>query len=59
MEGMEFQDAPQPDAGGPASAPAGPPGIGAVLRQTRIAQGLSLFVLAHELNLSVAIDLYL
>jgi transcriptional regulator with XRE-family HTH domain len=32
-----------------------PAGIGEVLRSTRVAQGLSLFVLAHELNLSVAI----
>jgi transcriptional regulator with XRE-family HTH domain len=54
---MDFQDTPHPEAGGPAAPmpPVGPPGIGAVLRQTRIAQGLSLFVLAHELNLSVAI----
>jgi len=40
--------APGPDPGGPA-------GIGAVLRSARINQGLSLFVLAHELNLSVPI----
>lgn len=54
---MEFQDASQPEAGGtsPAAGPAGPRGIGEMLRQTRIAQGVSLFVLAHELNLSVAI----
>jgi len=48
MEDMEFNQDATPGAGGPA-------GIGAVLRSTRIAQGLSLFVLAHELNLSVAI----
>jgi len=66
---MEFQEEPSPGTGGPAGgsepppgrpeavpAPAAPPaGIGVVLRQTRIAQGLSLFVLAHELNLSVPI----
>jgi len=53
----------RPDPGGPPSRrpdpgrpdPGGPTGIGEVLRSTRIAQGLSLFVLAHELNLSVAI----
>jgi transcriptional regulator with XRE-family HTH domain len=45
---MEFKEDATPGAGGPA-------GIGAVLRRTRIAQGLSLFVLAHELNLSVPI----
>ena len=45
---MEFSENPTPGAGGP-------PGIGEVLRSTRIAQGISLFVLAHELNLSVAI----
>jgi len=45
---MEDKDDPTPGAGGP-------PGIGEVLRSTRIAQGISLFVLAHELNLSVAI----
>ena len=45
---MEHKEATPPDAGGP-------PGIGDVLRRTRIAQGISLFVLAHELNLSVAI----
>jgi hypothetical protein len=35
--------------------PGGPAGIGEALRSTRINQGLSLFVLAHELNLSVQI----
>jgi transcriptional regulator with XRE-family HTH domain len=30
-----------------------PPGIGAALRAARLAQGFSLFALAHELNLSV------
>jgi transcriptional regulator with XRE-family HTH domain len=48
LKDMEFNQDASHGAGGPA-------GIGAVLRQTRIAQGLSLFVLAHELNLSVAI----
>jgi transcriptional regulator with XRE-family HTH domain len=48
MVDMEFN----PDA---TPAPGGPAGIGEVLRRTRIAQGLSLFVLAHELNLSVPI----
>jgi len=33
----------------------GPEGIGATLRTARLAQGLSLFALAHELNLSVQI----
>jgi hypothetical protein len=37
------------------SGPGGPAGIGEALRSTRINQGLSLFVLAHELNLSVQI----
>lgn len=45
---MEFKPDATPGAGGPA-------GIGEVLRRERIAQGLSLFVLAHELNLSVPI----
>lgn len=45
---MGFRSDPAPAAGGPA-------GIGEVLRSKRIAQGISLFVLAHELNLSVAI----
>jgi transcriptional regulator with XRE-family HTH domain len=45
---MEPREENIPDVGGP-------PGIGEVLRRTRIAQGISLFVLAHELNLSVAI----
>jgi len=48
MKDMEFNREASRGAGGPA-------GIGAVLRQTRIAQGLSLFMLAHELNLSVPI----
>lgn len=48
LEDMEFNQDVSPGAGGPA-------GIGEVLRQNRIAQGLSLFVLAHELNLSVPI----
>lgn len=48
LKDMEFNQDASHGAGGPA-------GIGAVLRQTRIAQGLSLFVLAHELNLSVPI----
>ena len=48
MDGMDFKSDATPGAGGPA-------GIGEVLRRERIAQGLSLFVLAHELNLSVAI----
>lgn len=48
MEGMERNPDATPGAGGPA-------GIGEVLRRERIAQGLSLFVLAHELNLSVPI----
>jgi hypothetical protein len=55
---MEVKDESHPGPGAPVhggTAPAGPPGIGAVLRQTRIAKGVSLFVLAHELNLSVAI----
>jgi len=48
MENMDFNPDATPGAGGPA-------GIGEVLRRERIAQGLSLFVLAHELNLSVPI----
>jgi transcriptional regulator with XRE-family HTH domain len=48
LEDMEFNQDVSHGAGGPA-------GIGEVLRQNRIAQGLSLFVLAHELNLSVPI----
>jgi transcriptional regulator with XRE-family HTH domain len=50
---MDFKDEGIPGPGG--APPAGPRGIGAVLRQARIAQGLSLFVLAHELNLGVPI----
>ena len=37
------------------AAPPGPEGIGAALRAARLDQGLSLFALAHELNLSVQI----
>ena len=48
MVAMEFKSDATPGAGGPA-------GIGEVLRRERIGQGLSLFVLAHELNLSVPI----
>lgn len=39
----------------PAQGPGGPSGIGEALRRSRIAQGLSLYALAHELNLSVHI----
>jgi transcriptional regulator with XRE-family HTH domain len=49
MEFNENKGQEKPEAAG------GPAGIGAVLRATRIAKGLSLFVLAHELNLSVQI----
>jgi hypothetical protein len=49
---MEFKGYPNPGDG---PGPGGPAGIGEVLRSTRINQGLSLFVLAHELNLSVPI----
>lgn len=55
---MEYQEPSRPGAGDPPEAGALSPvprGIGPVLRQTRIAQGLSLFVLAHELNLGVPI----
>jgi hypothetical protein len=50
---MEFKGFDTPPAGRP--GPGGPAGIGEALRSTRINQGLSLFVLAHELNLSVQI----
>jgi transcriptional regulator with XRE-family HTH domain len=46
MKDMEINSDATPGAGGPA-------GIGEVLRRERIAQGLSLFVLSHELGLSV------
>jgi len=42
-----------PEAG--QAPPPGPAGIGATLRAARLDQGLSLFALAHELNLSVQI----
>jgi transcriptional regulator with XRE-family HTH domain len=48
MKDMEFKPDATPGAGGPA-------GIGEMLRRNRIAQGMSIFVLAHELNLSVPI----
>jgi len=55
---MEFAEPSHPDADprpeGPGASSV-PRGIGLMLRQTRIAQGMSLFVLAHELNLSVPV----